>query len=267
MIEINKNSNSKLNDINLDNFYVIADFDKTITSKQSNTTFSLFSKSGFYPEEYLKERNANYNHYRPLELDVNITEEEKSKIVKEWQEASYNLMLKYKVKESDILKILENDDALTLRDGAINFINYLNENNIPLIISSAGIGNFIIELLKKHECYTNNIYVYSNMLKFKDDEIVDSIDDIIHSMNKNAIKVSDEFLEKTKDKKYAVVIGDQLSDINMAKYLPKKDIISFGFLEANVEESKKMFYDSFDVVLTENESFDAIKKLLIERRK
>ena len=98
-------------------------------------------------------------------------------------------MLKYKVKESDILKILENDDALTLRDGAINFINYLNENNIPLIISSAGIGNFIIELLKKQECYTNNIYVYSNMLKFKDDEIVDSIDDIIHSMNKNAIKV------------------------------------------------------------------------------
>ena len=176
-------------------------------------------------------------------------------------------MLRYKVKESDILKILENDDVLTLRDGAINFINYLNENNIPLIISSAGIGNFIIELLKKHECYTNNIYVYSNMLKFKDDEIVDSIDDIIHSMNKNAIKVSDEFLEKTKDKKYAIVIGDQLSDINMAKYLPKKDIISFGFLEANVEESKKMFYDSFDVVLTENESFDAIKKLLIERRK
>ena len=30
MIEINKNLNSKLNDINLDNFYVIADFDKTI---------------------------------------------------------------------------------------------------------------------------------------------------------------------------------------------------------------------------------------------
>ena len=58
MIEINKNLNSKLNDINLDNFYVIADFDKTITSKQSNTTFSLFSKSGFYPEEYLKERNV-----------------------------------------------------------------------------------------------------------------------------------------------------------------------------------------------------------------
>ena len=27
MIEINKNSNSKLNDISLDNFYVIADFD------------------------------------------------------------------------------------------------------------------------------------------------------------------------------------------------------------------------------------------------
>ena len=72
-------------------------------------------------------------------------------------------MLKYKVKESDILKILENDDALTLRDGAINFINYLNENNIPLIISSAGIGNFIIELLKKQCFYFSFLLTYASL--------------------------------------------------------------------------------------------------------
>lgn len=265
MIEINKQANSKLDDITLDNFYVIADFDKTITTKASNTTFSLFSKSGFYPKEYLKERNLNYNYYRPIELDVNLSDKEKFKIVKQWQEASYKLMLKYKVKESDIVKILDQEDSLILRSGAISFINYLNENNIPLIISSAGIGNFIIELLKKHACYTDNIFVHSNMLKFKDDEIVDSIDEIIHSMNKNDIIVPGKFLEKTNNKKYAVIIGDQLSDLNMANNLPQKDILSFGFLESNVNETEKLFQDSFDVVLTNNEGFDGIEKILMKR--
>ena len=94
MIEINKQANSKLDDISLDDFYVIADFDKTITTKKSNTTFSLFSKSGFYPKEYLKERNLNYNYYRPIELDITLSDKEKYKVVKEWQEASYKLMLK-----------------------------------------------------------------------------------------------------------------------------------------------------------------------------
>lgn len=104
MIRINNQARGKVEDINKNNFYVVADFDKTITSKNSNTTFSLFSKSGFYPKEYLNDRNKNYDYYRPLELDPTIKNEEKERIVKEWQEASYELMLKYKVKEADIKK-------------------------------------------------------------------------------------------------------------------------------------------------------------------
>ena len=265
MVEIGIKSKGKIDDITLDNFYVVIDFDRTITTKDSNTTFSLFSISGLYSEEYLKGMVENYNYYRPLELDINITEEEKIKVLKNWQQASYNLMLKYRVKESDIPNILQDKKSLTLREGVIDFIKFLNDKNIPMVVSSAGIGNFIIELLKKHECYTNNIYVYSNMLKFKDDEIINDFGKLIHSMNKNDIILPNEFLKKIKNKKYALVIGDQLSDIKMADNLPKVDIISFGFLEANVKERKKLFYDSFDVVLTENESFDEIKKLL-ERR-
>lgn len=260
MIEIKKQK--KFNDISLNNFYVIVDFDKTLTSKTSNTTFSLFAKSGFYPKEYLEERNKNYEYYRPLELDPKINDEEKIKIVKKWQESSYKLMIKYKVKQSDISKILENNNALLLRKGAKEFINSLNQNNIPLIISSAGIGNFIVELLKIHNCYSNNVYVHSNMLEFNNDVVIDSIDKIIHSMNKNDVNLPKEFLKKIENKKYAVIIGDQLSDLKMADFLPKIDTLSFGFLESNVEENKKLFIENFDVVLTNNEGFEKIQKLL-----
>lgn len=262
MISIRPKTDEKIGRINKENFYVVADFDFTITSKNSNTSLSLFSKSGFYPEEYLEERNRNYEYYRPLELNPKISMEEKFKITKEWQQASYELMKKYKVRESDIKKILKTGDALILRDGAKEFINLLNKNNIPLIISSAGVGNFIIELLKMHECYSNNIYVYSNMLKFKDDVIVDSIKNIIHSMNKNDISLPTNVFDRIKNKEYGIVIGDQLSDLKMINKLPRKDSLSFGFLESNVSEMEELFYRDFDVVLTKNEGFDKISKIL-----
>ncbi len=262
MIRINNQARGKVEDINKNNFYVVADFDKTITSKNSNTTFSLFSKSGFYPKEYLNDRNKNYDHYRPLELDPTIKNEEKERIVKEWQEASYELMLKYKVKEADIKKILSDPSALTLRNGAVSFIKTLYENNIPLIICSAGVGNFIIELLKLNSCYSDNIYVHSNMLEFKNGVIYDSIKEIIHSMNKNDIILEKKLFNKLKDKKYGIIIGDQLSDLNMINNLPRCDTLSFGFLESNVDDQEELFYKDFDVVLKENEGFDKISKIL-----
>lgn len=266
MVIINNASKIKINDINLDNFYVVLDFDKTLSTKDSNTTFSLFSKSGFYSEDYTKERDKNYKYFRPLELDPTISSSEKYQIMQKWQEASYKLMLKYRVRESDIKKILANPNLLELREGAIRFIKLLNENHIPFIINSAGCGNFIVELLRLNNCYSDNAYVYSNMLEFEDDVIVDSITDIIHSMNKFDIKLDGHFKEKISNKKYAIIIGDQLSDLDMAKALPKEDILSFGFLESNVSEVEALFNERFDVVLKDNEGFDSISKILKLRK-
>lgn len=94
----------------------------------------------------MEERNRNYEYYRPLELDASISFEEKEQIVKAWQEASYQLLLKYQVKEEDIKAILNMPDMLMLRAGAKEFIRYLNEKNIPLIICSAGSAILLIFL-------------------------------------------------------------------------------------------------------------------------
>lgn len=262
MITIKEDVSQKIEGLRDNNYYVVADFDKTITDKKSNTTFSLFSKSGLYPKEYLEERNRNYEYYRPLELDANIRSEEKERIVKAWQEASYQLLLKYQVKEEDIKKVLSMPDMLILRDGAIEFIRYLNEKNIPLIICSAGISNFIKELLILNECYSSNIFIYGNMLEFRNGQIIDSKQEKIHSMNKNNITLSSDFYEKIKDKNYTLVIGDQLSDLNMVKKLPTTESISFGFLESNVDELRPYFQDQFDVVLEGGESFHTISKII-----
>lgn len=190
MITINKQAKEKLKELNINNFYVVADFDKTISTKDSKATLALYGASGLYGAEYRKKRKANYDYYRPFEVNPKISDEEKYRLMEEWQTKSYKLLLEYMVRESDIRKILTTTNLLELRKGAIDFINSLNDSDIPLIINSAGCCNFIKEALKLAGCYKDNIFIHSNELKFKNDVIVDSIVSIIHSMNKNNIKVS-----------------------------------------------------------------------------
>lgn len=262
MLLINSKSMVKIEDISLDNFYVVADFDKTLSTKDSKTTMSLFGESGLYGEEYNRERRKNYDFYRPLELDPNISVEEKYKLMRKWQEKSYQLMIKNQVRESDIQKILSTTDLLQLREGSIEFIQLLNSNHIPLIINSAGCGNFIIELLKQNNCYNDNIYIHSNILQFRNDVVIDKLAYLVHSMNKYDITVPTDFLKKIQSKKYSVLIGDQISDLNMATKLPKDDVLSFGFLESNVSKMEKEFMEEFDVVLKQDEGFEGISKIL-----
>lgn len=262
MVIKQENLSKKLEGINKDNVFVVADFDKTITTKDSNTTFSLFSKSGFYPEEYTRDREELYQYYRPIELDSKISDEEKYKYMKEWQERAYQLLLKYRVRESDIGRIIDIPDLIDLRSYAVEFMRFLKEQGIPLIINSAGIGNFITSLLDRHGCMGDNVFVFSNMLKFLDDEVIDSIDDIIHSMNKYNICIPDYFKELLSSRKKAILIGDQLSDLKMIGSMDVSEVISFGFLESKVLENEEEFLKRFDVVLKGDETFESIDKIL-----
>lgn len=262
MITISDEGKKKLSELNADEMFVVADFDRTITTINSKTTFSLYSLCGLYGKEYERERMAVHDHYRPIELDTSISQEEKFELMKEWAITSYNLMIKYKVKESDIARIAKQKEFLELRSGAIEFINTLNRLGIPLIINSAGIGNFIECVLRLNNCYSDNIFISANFLSFKNDVVVDSITSIIHSMNKYDIRLSDECKKALMGRRVGIVIGDQLSDLKMDSNLPNEETISFGFLESNVEENEELFNREFDVVLKDNEGFESIGKML-----
>ncbi len=53
----------------LKNIYVVADFDKTITSGNSATSWSILASSNLVPSSYIKERDELYKYYRPIEVD------------------------------------------------------------------------------------------------------------------------------------------------------------------------------------------------------
>ena len=137
---IHINNNEKLERLkNLSDYYVITDFDRTLTSKDSEPSMGIVPK--YLGGECLKERTKIFEHYRPLELDYTIDVKEKQKIMKEWAGKSFTLLSKY-LTQDIIYKALENAN-IHFRKGAKEFLIKMNNMNIPVIIMSSGVGNIL----------------------------------------------------------------------------------------------------------------------------
>ena len=56
----------------LNELYVVAVFDRTITKGNSKTSWSILANSNLVPKSYIEERQELYNYYRPIEIDENM---------------------------------------------------------------------------------------------------------------------------------------------------------------------------------------------------
>ena len=146
----------KINEVNKwkdETIYVLTDFDRTITSKDSYVSWDILSKNNLVNDNYIKEVKELYNKYRPIEINENLSEELRSKYMILWWNEEINLFKKYGLTEDIINKSSCNMDLLKFRNGAKDFIKNMKERNIPIIIISAGIGNFIEKFLEYNNCY------------------------------------------------------------------------------------------------------------------
>jgi len=183
MIDIKKDVLKRIEAWKDETIYVLTDFDKTITMGSSSSSWSILSKSDLVPKEYIKERQELYDYYRPIEIDETLDYDIKNKLMSEWWNKHINLLIKYKMSEEVINYAARNLRVMSFRDGAKEFLKNLNKRDIPVIIISAGIGNFIEQFLLKNECMYDNIFIVSNFIKFENGIAVGINDNIIHSLN------------------------------------------------------------------------------------
>lgn len=141
---------SKLENIKItdDNCYVILDFDKTITSKDSLDSWLALLDFDIYGEACKKEMEKLNANYVPFELDYTIDDKIKEQYMKEWYQKSMDLLYRYKITNSNLKKSLQKN-KMVVRKGAKEFFKSLQQKEIPVIIVSAGIGNVIEEFLKQ----------------------------------------------------------------------------------------------------------------------
>lgn len=259
MIIIKDEIFEKTNKWNDDSVYIITDFDKTLTSGSSDSSWGILARSDMVPKEYSLERFKLYNYYRPYELDQTIEFNQKNKLMSMWWSSHIDLLIKYKISEEVVNMAVQNTEAIIFRKGAKEFLKNMNDRNIPVIILSAGIGNFIEKLLIKNNCRYDNIYILSNFIKFESGIISGVTGEVIHSLNKNIVG-NDSVNKVIMDRKNAILMGDSISDLNMLSGNERKQALKIGFLEDNIDNNRVYFEQQFDVVCINNVGYDELSE-------
>ena len=159
---INSNKLENLN-INSKNTYIVMDFDRTITSNESQDSWDIAGK--FLGKEMKEEMDILYKKFRPIELDYTINIDDKTKAMVQWYDSCMMLYSKYNLTKDKLIKSVKKGKII-FRKGAKEFLINAYKKNIPIIILSAGIGNVIEEFLIQEKCYFENIYIISNFIKF-----------------------------------------------------------------------------------------------------
>ena len=252
------NNKEKINNFKKESFYIITDFDRTLTSKESEPSMGIVPK--YLGGECLRERMEIFNYYRPLELDYTISTEVKQKIMKEWANKSFTLLSKY-LTQDIIYKAIENAN-MHFRKGAKEFLTEMNNRNIPVIIMSSGVGNILKAFLEKEKCLFDNIKIVSNFFEFENEKAYIDLDNLMATVNKEYKRIPKDIRSEIDENKNALLFGDLIEDIKMANVENLSNTITFGFLDANVEDNLEEFNKNFDVLLAGDEDFDSIKKVL-----
>lgn len=240
--------------------YIIADFDHTLTTKNSQNCWGILSQISDISPNYIKESKKNNDYYLPIEQDDSLKYNIKNAIMHKWYENHLKMLIKYKFTEKDIITISHSNDII-LRKGVVEFLTYTYKNDIPVIIISAGISQIIEGVLQKNKCFFSNIYIISNILKFKQGKISSLRNKIIHSLNKDNIDIPYKVKEVLKNKNEVILLGDNIGDILM-KTKDNQKVFKIGFLNYDDNLKLKKFQQYFDVVYDNNNDFFDVKELL-----
>ena len=252
------NHKEKLKDIKLDknNFYVMIDFDRTITEAQSISAWRVLYYSELLGEKF-KQKYAEIHDQ--TELSKSESNEAKQKAFEQRFIAYMDLLRDCHFNKDILEKAVEKTD-LTLRDGAKEFFRKMYKNNIPVIIISSSIKNVIEEYLKQNHAFYDNIHIYANNLDMngkKENDVTN-----VTPYNKNEIEFSEELKKNIKDKKYILLLGDIPDDVNMVSKEKLNHTITIGFLEENIESNLERYNKTFDIVLTNNASFKDVLEII-----
>lgn len=253
-----------LNTWTWDKVHVLTDFDRTLTKGDSKTSWSLLMHSGLMPEGYSKKRMEYYNIYRPIEINYELPEELRKVKLKEWWGKHLELFRKFKLSEDIVNRIVQNKELMAFRNGAKEFLDICKSKDIPVIIISAGIGNFITKFLEYHNCLSENVKIISNFIDFENGVAVGFKNTIIHPLNKDEHDLPKPVKELITSRPNTIMLGDNIGDIRMILDENKERALKIGFLEEDINVNAEIFRENFDMVCMDNCSLDCVNEILIK---
>lgn len=248
---------------------VISDFDMTLSrfahnGKRCPSSYNILDNSKIISEECRKELQELLHHYYPIEIDPHRTVKEKSPHMVEWWTKAHDLLCQQKIQKLQIAQVVRESNAM-LRDGYRTFFNTLHQNNIPLFIFSAGIGDILEEIIRQMQVFHSNIHIVSNYMDFDDNGFLRGFKgQLIHTYNKNSsVCENSEYFKQLQGKTNILLLGDSMGDLTMADGMTGvENILRVGFLNDKVAERRDRYLDAYDIVLEQDETLDVVNGLL-----
>jgi HAD superfamily hydrolase (TIGR01544 family) len=242
---------------------VVLDFDRTLTygnvdGVEVTSIIAVLREENYIDEDYVKETKALFAHYRPLEIDPNLSKQEKSNLMQEWWQKHLNLLTAKGFTKNDVYQVVLSR-LLQLRHGVKDFLQTLNDRNIKTIILSSGIPGYdgILGVLQREGCDYPNIEIISNKITWNESGVASGyVEPVIHSINKTG------FLTKEKLTKNIVVIGDNLHDADVVLDAPNHTVFRIGIYENKDLSNLEHYQKTFDMVMiNEKIDFEEIKAI------
>ncbi|KAG8009768.1 Cytosolic 5'-nucleotidase 3A [Nibea albiflora] len=249
---------------------IITDFDMTLSKfavngKRCPTCHNIIDNCKLVTEECRQKLLQLKNKYYPIEIDPQLTMEEKYPFMVEWYVhthahthtsthflsyqniskgvyscvcryfKSHTLLVEQRLEKDKLSEVVRESDA-ALRDGFEQFFDRLHQHNVPVFIFSAGLGDVLEEIIRQAGVYHPNVKVVSNFMDFD---------------------------ENLKEYCNIILMGDSLGDLSMADGAPNvENILKIGFLNDKVEERLDKYLDSYDIVLVKDETLEVPNAIL-----
>ena len=261
---------SKMKKDGKNNLHILADFDRTLTygklnGKKTPSIISLLRDGNHLTKDYAEKANALFEKYHPIEIDPDVSLEEKKIAMVEWWKVHNELLIKSGLSQEDLKSIVKSR-GVKFRKGVLEFLDYLNKNKIPLvIISASGAGDAIPMFFEEvGKNYPNILYVINEFNWDEKGKAISQKDKIIHAMNKDEtiVKEIPEIYSKIKDRKNVILLGDSIGDIEMIKGFEFDNLIKIGFLNSDIDRFEKVYKENFDVVLEDDCDFSFVNELI-----
>ncbi|CAH0721461.1 unnamed protein product, partial [Brenthis ino] len=253
---------------------IVTDFDHTLTRHNMDngkvvlTSFAMFRECPSIPKDYKDEEIRLADIYKPIEVDSEISIEEKTKHMVDWYVAAHNLLKGMKFPRNELVEVSKKM-VECFRIGVSDLINWSEYKQVPMLVFSAGLGDCVVAALKSANYLLPHVKVVSNFLAFdENDTIVGIKGDVIHTYNKNEAAIKNtEYYEMVKERNNVLLMGDNIGDAGMAEGMDHCDVIvKVGFLGRNTDANLQNYIDKFDIVLVNEHTMDvpnAILKLVL----
>ncbi len=250
------------------NFYVLADFDRTLTKAfvegvKSPTAIAQIRNGNYLTPDYAPRAHELFDVYHPIEINSKVSSKEKNLKMHEWWKKHFDLLVECGLSKEVMQKIVS-QRTLKFRKGAIEFIDLLHEYDVPLVIMSAGPGDMIKMYLEQEGRLYDNVHVIANFLIFDSNgKAIGVHEPIIHSCNKYEIELKKlPVYRELLKRRNVLLLGDGLEDLKMIEKFDYKTLVSVGFLNEEVEANLPNFKRGFDVVLLNDGDFSYVNELI-----